>query len=62
MAAENFISIKEVAKRLGKSVSTVRRYAQNGYLPEPIKKNGKIHSWRESQIDLWMSQSQPFGG
>ena len=43
--------VREVARRLGCSVSTVWAWAKIGYLPRPHKVGSKFSYWLRSEIE-----------
>lgn len=43
--------VREVAKRLGCSVSTVWAWVKKGYLPKPRKVGTKFSYWLRSEIE-----------
>jgi excisionase family DNA binding protein len=52
------LDVKEVARLLGCSTRHVRRLADHGQLPPPVKL-GALVRWRRSDIDSWISNGCP---
>ena len=50
MAIVNYIRVKEVAKRLGVSKSTVWRWVDQKKLPTPLRPTKRVTLWREDDI------------
>jgi predicted DNA-binding transcriptional regulator AlpA len=56
--ADEMITVKEVAKMLGKSPRSVRRHSKEGIMPPPVK----IHvstRWRRSEVQRWLDDGCP---
>lgn len=55
-----YLAAGGVAKRLGLSTNTVRRYVQKGMLPDPdvVLDDGtrRLRGWAAETIDAWQSQ------
>lgn len=52
------IDRREVASRIGCSVSTIDRLVRTGVIPEPIKVAGMVR-WPDEKIDQWIAQGCP---
>jgi predicted DNA-binding transcriptional regulator AlpA len=52
---DRLISRAALADKLGINRSTTYRWANDGFLPEPVLKHGKTVRWSENAIDLWWS-------
>ena len=55
-----YLAAGGVAKRLGLSTNTVRRYVQKGMLPDPdvVLDDGarRLRGWSAETIDAWQAQ------
>jgi len=52
------LSPKELARRLGISLRTLRRWRSMGLLPEPIKLSSRIIRWNWEDVKLWLEKCQ----
>lgn len=48
---DGLLTVRQVAKRLGCSPSTVLRRVEKGRLPEPVWKDGQVVRWDAREID-----------
>ena len=48
---DGLLTVRQVAKRLGCSTSTVLRRVEKGRLPEPAWKDGQVVRWDAGEID-----------
>ena len=56
---EVILSLDEVAKRVGRSPRTVRRwFLEEQIMPRPIYMNNAILGWRESVISQWLVNAE----
>ncbi len=46
--------VKEVAKKTGLAISTVKLYENGGDFPTSIKTSPKVRVWLEEDIEKWM--------
>lgn len=53
-----FLRIDELAKSLSMSKRTVRRLADSGRMPRPIKL-GHLIRWRRDEIETWAADGCP---
>ena len=52
------LSVQSVAELLGCSTRSVRRLADRGAMPAPIKIGGLVR-WRADDIDCWIAEGCP---
>lgn len=61
-----YLSMSQVANRLGLSVNTVSSYCQKGMLPEPDAYTGEepraVRGWLPETIDAWNASRPGKGG
>lgn len=48
----HFLTIDQLARRLGVSAQTVRRRVHDGELPAPIRLGGLVR-WRVRDVEVW---------
>lgn len=53
MNEERYLSISEVADRIGQKRATVRKWHERGQMPEPVALIGDVSGWTPGQIDGW---------
>jgi prophage regulatory protein len=53
---ERFVRIRELEKRLGMGLSSIRGLIKDGEFPEPIVIRKKIHVWLESDVDQYIQR------
>jgi excisionase family DNA binding protein len=51
----SLVSVDELARRLGVSASTVRRWRRDGKLPEAVVLGGVVR-WRPETIEEWLEE------
>jgi len=49
----DLLTVKQVAERLGLSMSTVTAYRARGRMPKPDKQYGRTPLWKEETIAAW---------
>ena len=49
------IDVRDVAEKLGRSVSSVWNDVRSGSLPGPVRRNGSTR-WDEREIDAWLDR------
>ena len=54
-----FLTIKEVSKLLGISVSTINRLIKNGDFPPKIKISPRRIVFMKKQIEEWIDKKEP---
>ena len=52
----NYISIKEIAKKLNVSVATAWNYAKREDFPKKIKFSHKCTRWEEKEVEKWIKK------
>lgn len=57
-----YLSVAEVAERLGVSVNSVKGYAAKGILPTPDATIGATRGWLPATIDAWHAARPGHGG
>lgn len=64
MSTKVYLSLADIAERLGIGASTVRTYRSQGRLPEPDAMTGPTPGWLPATIDRWLEQrpGQGVGG
>jgi len=55
MSDLTLMSMKELAKVLGMSYSTLKRWKASGMLPAPFAVDGRRHYWTRPQILSWQA-------
>jgi predicted DNA-binding transcriptional regulator AlpA len=50
------LSSKDVAKLLGMTTKTVRRLAERGLFPRPLRINHRLLRWRLADVRRWMAE------
>ena len=64
--AAKWMSIRDIAELLGASVSAIERMKALGQLPQHVELSKRMHRWRKSDVDAWLSEktreSQQRGG
>ena len=58
IAADQFISMADIARQLGVSYYTIKRWKHNGYLPR-ASRFGRFIRWRRSVIEAWLESQGP---
>ncbi|MBS0126552.1 helix-turn-helix transcriptional regulator [Thetidibacter halocola] len=48
-----YLSVKQVATRLGVSADSIWRWKRNGEFPEAVKLGGRTTRWRLTDIEAW---------
>lgn len=48
-----YLSVRQVADRLGVSTDSVWRWKRNGEFPKAVKLSGRTTRWRLSDIEAW---------
>lgn len=54
-ASHRILRPRELAERIGLSLTTIWRLRQRGELPEPIRLSPGCVGWRLSDIDAWLA-------
>jgi excisionase family DNA binding protein len=54
------VDAEQIAAFLGCSVKHVRRLAELGQFPKPVKV-GRLRRWRRQAVELWIEQQQQGG-
>ena len=54
-----FLSIKDIATRLGVSARTCWRWRDEGVLPTPVRLGGRLVRWHAAVIERWIAAGCP---
>jgi prophage regulatory protein len=52
----DFIRPKEVAERLSVSLSTIRKWENQGLFPKKVQLGPKAIAWKRTDFDRWLAQ------
>lgn len=50
-----YLSLADIAERVGVEASTIRTYRSQGRLPEPDAMTGPTPGWLPETVDEWMA-------
>jgi len=53
---EQFLSLKEIRRRLGVGESTIRRMVHRGDFPAPVRFGGRRVAWAASEYARWVAE------
>lgn len=55
---ENYLTVKEVAKKLHVSKTTIYKFLSEGRFPKPVPLGTNIKRWPESVLDKWLKDKE----
>lgn len=58
---DQWLNMKQVARRYMVHRDTVRHWCEEGRFPEPVKVGGRLNRWRVSEVEAWEAKQRVRG-